>query len=419
MPLRTHRNSLLLLLLLLPFAQPLIAAELAHGSPKDVGMSSQALDAINDVTKSYVDDGQLQGIVTMVARQGKVVHTSTYGKLDIESGAAMKEDSLFRIYSMTKPIVNTAAMQLYEQGKFQLTDPVSKYLPAFKDTKVLVDGKLVDQERPLTIQMLMTHTGGLVYDFIGNSDVVKQYQAADLRSAKNTEEFVDMIGKLPLQQQPGTRWVYSFSTDVLGRLVEVVSGEPLDQYLKNHIFDPLGMDDTFFEVPDNKESRFGTNHQFGSDGKLNIIDRPADSAYTKPVTFFSGGGGLVSTADNYMRFCQMLLNGGQLGDAQILSRKTVEYMSRDHTQGIFSNSDNAEPGRPGFGFGLGFAITMDPELSGVIGSAGEYYWSGVAGTIFWIDPVEDMIVISMIQQRSSRVPLRESLKAITYGSLIN
>ncbi len=228
-----------------------------------------------------------------------------------------------------------------------------------------------------------------------------------------------------MQEQPGTRWVYSFSIDILGRLIEVISGEPLDQYLKNHIFLPLEMTDTFFEVPADKLNRFGTNHQFDRDGKLNIIDRPSDSPYTKKVTFFSGGGGLVSTADDYMRFCHALLNGGELHGKRILGKKTIQYMARDHLPGILTNVGIDNDGtsvvanRAGFGFGLGFAITTDPEAAGTISSAGEYYWSGVAGTIFWIDPVENLIVISLIQQRSSRVLLRNDLKAITYGSIVN
>lgn len=406
------------------FAESASVKSLSEATPESVGMSSDRLQTIDSQLQSYIDSGQLQGIVTYVSRKGQVVHKHATGLLDIETKSPMQEDSLFRIYSMTKPIVTTAAMQLYEQGKFQLTDPVAKYLPEFKNTKVFQDGELVDQQQPMTIQHLMTHTSGIVYDFIGNSPVVKQYQAANLRASKTVEEFSQKLAALPLQEQPGTRWVYSFSTDILGRLVEAVSGQPLDEYLQAHIFSPLGMTDTFFEVPADKVKRFGTNHQFGRDGKLNIIDRPADSPYTKPVTFFSGGGGLVSTADDYMRFCLALLNGGELHGSRIIGKKTIDYMARDHLPGILSNAGidtdgtGAVTNRAGFGFGLGFAITTDPEAAGTISSAGEYYWSGVAGTIFWIDPVEELIVVSMIQQRSSRVPLRNALKAITYGAII-
>ncbi len=424
----TKRSFLLYIALLIICFLPISltnAKELATAKPESVGLSSIALKNIHSTTQSYVDSGQLQGVVTMVSRHGKVVYKNAVGKLDIETGAVMTEDSLFRIYSMTKPIVTAAAMQLYEQGKFQLTDPLAKYLPEFKQTKVLDNGQLVDQIKPITIQQLMTHTGGIVYDFMGNSPVVERYKKANLRAAPNVQEFSKKLAALPLQQQPGTRWVYSFSIDVLGRLIEVISGESLDQYLENHILKPLEMKDTFFEVPANKINRFGTNHQFGADGKLNIIDRPSESPYTKKVSFFSGGGGLVSTAEDYMRFCQAMLNGGELDGKRILSRKTIEYMTLDHLPGILNNSGidtdgtGAIKNRPGFGFGLGFAITTNPEAAGTISSKGEYYWSGVAGTIFWIDPVEDLIVISMIQQRSSRVPLRNALKAITYGAIIH
>ena len=401
----------------------LFSKELPTAKPEAVGMSSASLESICSKMNSYVDSVELQVVVTLVSRHGKIVYKNTVGKLDIETGSALKEDSLFRIYSMTKPIVTAAAMQLYEQGKFQLTDPVAKYLPEFQNTKVYEGGELVDQKQAITIQHLMTHTSGIVYDFMGSSPVVELYKAADLRAASSPETFSKNIAALPLQEQPGTRWVYSFSIDVLGRLVEVISGEPLDQYLKNHILMPLEMTDTFFEVPADKVSRFGTNHQFGPDGKLNIIDRPSESRYTRKVTFFSGGGGLVSTADDYMRFCQAMLNGGELNGQRILSRKTIDYMTQDHLPGILKKSGIDTDGtgvvenRPGFGFGLGFAITTNPQAAGTISSKGEYYWGGAAGTVFWIDPVEDLIVISMIQLRTSPVPLRNVLKAITYGAI--
>jgi len=236
--------SLVLLCALASLGQ---AADLRYAKAEKVGLSSDKLQQINTQLEAYVDSGQLQGVVTLVARKGAVVHTHTYGKLDIETGAPLQEDSLFRIYSMTKPIVSLAAMQLYQQGKFQLTDPVEKYLPAFKDVKVLVDGKLVAQHKPFTIQQLMTHTSGLAYDFMGSSAVVDLYNNANLRAAKNNADFVKKLAAIPLQEQPGTRWVYSFSTDVLGHLVEVISGEPLDTYLRKYIFEPLKMQDTFFK----------------------------------------------------------------------------------------------------------------------------------------------------------------------------
>ncbi|GAB1262888.1 serine hydrolase domain-containing protein [Aurantivibrio plasticivorans] len=395
-----------------------LAEPLPTSAPEQVNLSTERLSAIGDSLEGIIDEGQLQGSVTLVARHGKLAYQHVYGTLDIETDTPLQPDSLFRIYSMTKPIVTVAAMQLYEQGKFQLTDPVSRYLPAFKNTRVLRDGKLVEPSTPITIQHLMTHTSGMVYDFLGRSEVVAMYQKENLRNAKDNAEFVERIAKLPLQQEPGSQWVYSFSVDVLGRLVEVIAGDSLGNVLHDTIFEPLGMENTFFEVPGEKLYRFGTNHQFAADGTLNIIDRPSDSAFVNKTTFESGGGGLVSTAQDYLTFCQMMLNGGSINGVQILSPKTVSYMTRDHLPGILGNTSGV-PNRPGFGFGLGFAVTTDPVAAGTISSAGEYYWSGVAGTLFWIDPAEDLIVISMIQQRSSRVPLRNLLKQITYGAMLD
>ncbi|MCW8195405.1 beta-lactamase family protein [Proteobacteria bacterium 005FR1] len=408
----------MILPLMLAASAQLNAEELSFAKPEDVGMSSRALEAIDPLMKGYVESGQLQGIVTMVARKGEVVYFDKYGKLNAESGAPVELDSLFRIYSMTKPVTTVAAMTLYEEGKFQLTDPVSKYLPEFKNTKVMMDGKLVEQKSPLTIQQLMSHTSGLTYGLFGSSEVDKMYQKAGILTEPNLEAFSKNVAAQPLAFQPGDRWNYSVSVDILGRLIEVVSGQPLDKFLKQRIFDPLEMDDTFFQVPADKVNRYGTNHQFDKDGNLQIIGRPEANRYVD-VQFVSGGGGLISTADDYMRFSLMMLNGGELHGARILGRKTVDYMTQNHLNGIFTNTDGtgASNGRPGFGFGLGFAVTLDPVLTGTIGSVGEYYWSGVAGTIFWIDPVEELITISMIQQRGSRVPLRENLKAITYGAI--
>lgn len=415
---RPARVSIYLLLLLITLPLQLVAEELSFAEPEEVGMSSEALQAIDPMMKRFVDSGQLQGIVTMVARRGEVVYFDKYGKLNAETGAAIDLDSLFRIYSMTKPVVTVAAMTLYEEGKFQLTDPVAKYLPEFKNTQVMVDGELVEQKSPITIQQLMSHTAGLTYGLFGNSEVDQMYQKAGILQEATLEEFVSDVAELPLLFQPGERWNYSVAVDVLGRMIEVISGQPLEVFLEERIFTPLTMEDTFFQVPGDKLDRFGTNHQFNGEGELQILSRPEAGQYVD-VQFVSGGGGLISSAEDYMRFCQMMLNGGELHGQRILGRKTVEYMSRNHLDGIFTNTDGtgASSGRPGFGFGLGFAVTLDPQASGTVGSVGEYYWSGVAGTIFWIDPVEELITVSMIQQRGSRVPLRETLKAITYGAI--
>lgn len=393
---------------------------LQYAKPEAVGMSSERLARINPVLQKYVDDGELVGAVSMVARKGKVVHFEKFGQLNKNTGEEVQLDSIFRIYSMSKPITTVAAMILYEEGHFQLSDPVSKYLPEFKNVKVLNEkGELEDQKRPFTIQMLMTHTAGLTYGVFGNSPVDQQYRQAGILQNKDLAEMVTRLGNIPLQYQPGTRWHYSVSVDVLGRLVEVVSGQPLDVFLKERIFDPLGMKDTFFEVPADKLHRFGTNHRYDPrTQKLVVIDEPASSPFANNVTFFSGGGGLLSTAEDYMRFSQMMLNGGELNGTRILSRKTVDYMTRNHLDGIFADfAGEGGQSRPGTGFGLGFGVIVDPPATGVISSDGEYNWGGAAGTVFWIDPVEELVAIVMIQHMNVRVPVRSTMKALTYGAI--
>jgi CubicO group peptidase (beta-lactamase class C family) len=261
----------------------------------------------------------------------------------------------------------------------------------------------------------------LTYGVFGNTPVDQQYRKANLLQNKNLEEMVSELGKIPLQFQPGTRWHYSVAVDVLGRLVEVVSGQPFDVYLKEHIFEPLQMNDTFFEVPKEKLNRFGTNHTCNPQTKqLQVMDKPETSAFANDVTFFSGGGGLLSTAEDYMKFSQALLNGGELNGQRIIGRKTIEYMTSNHLQGIFADRGGEGPSNSiigAQGFGLGFGVIVDDTKAGVIGSEGQYYWGGAAGTIFWIDPVEDLVAIAMIQHMNVRVPLRNTMKAIVYGAI--
>jgi CubicO group peptidase (beta-lactamase class C family) len=329
----------------------------------------------------------------------------------------LKSDSLFRIYSMSKPIVTTAAMMLHEEGKFQLDEPVAKYLPAFDKTKVLVNGIEVEATHKFTIRELMSHTAGLSYGIFGDSTVDRQYRAAKILSEATLEEMVDDLGKIPLLYQPGSRWVYSVSVDVLGRLVEVISGMPLDTFLAERMFTPLGMKDTFFQVPADKVSRFGTNHNRNREGQLTVMDRPADSNYTKEVTFFSGGGGLVSTAMDYLRYSQMMLNGGSLNGVQIVSPKTVELMASNHLQAGVSSGFGERPGAAStFAFGLGFGVATERPLDS-LGSKGEFNWGGAAGTIFWVDPEEELTAVLMVQMMSSPYPLRTQFKNLVYQAI--
>jgi len=400
-----------------------VAENLVHGNADEAGMSQERLDRIVPFIQQYIDDGELVGATSMISRRGQVVHFETYGVLDRNTGQPVERDSIFRIYSMTKPITTLAVMQLVERGKLQLTDPVSRFLPGFADARVASEGgALIPQARPMTVQMLMTHTAGLTYGVFGDTLVDREYRNADVMASPDNTEFINRLSALPLQYQPGTRYHYSVATDVLGALVEVVSGQTLGDYFQEHIFEPLGMTDTHFEVPAEKLNRFGTNHTFNpATGELEISDDPANSNFVNRQTFESGGGGLLSTTEDYMRFSQALLNGGELNGQRIIGKKTLEYMTQNHLPGIFGTDGNSGASLPGFaggtGFGLGFAVLEDPTRTGVIGSAGEYYWGGAAGTIFWIDPVEDLAGVVMVQHMNVQVPLRSKFKSLTYAAI--
>ncbi len=402
------------------------ADNLSYASPESVGMSSAALERITPLLQGYIDDGELVGAVSMVARRGKVVHFEKFGTLNKDTGQEMETDSLFRIYSMTKPITTVAAMMLYEEGKLQITDPVEKFLPEFAGVRVVGEGgNLVAQARPFTIQMLMTHSAGLTYGVFGDTLVDREYRDAQILGNQDLAEMTTRLGSIPLQFQPGTRFHYGVNTDVLGRVVEVVSGQTLDEFFRERIFAPLEMTDTFFEVPADKRPRFGTNHSYDPRTQTLVVsDSPATSAFANSVIFYSGGGGLVGTAEDYMRFSQMMLNGGELDGQRILGSKTIEYMTQNHLPGIFrGQGPDSGMNLPGFvsgtGFGLGFAVVEDPAAVGGVGSKGEYYWGGAAGTMFWIDPVEELIGVVMIQHMNVQVPLRAAFKAVTYGAIID
>ena len=421
------RSMILFVLLGCSFAQ---AAELTSIKPESVGMSSERLTRIKPSMQAYVDKQQLAGVVTLVARRGKIVHFEEVGLLDLNRAEPLRRDSLFRIYSMTKPIVSAAAMLLYEEGKFQLTDSVAQYLPEFKDAKVWVDGELVEQNHAFTIRELMSHTAGLTYGF-GETTVNLKYREAlfkdDFLAFKQATlgEMVGEMGKLPLSYQPGTRWVYSLSADVLGRLIEVVSGLPLDEFLDTRMFTPLGMNDTFFSVPTNKLARFGTNHEHNKDGKLIAVETPEDSGFTGDVTFFSGGHGLVSTAMDYLKFSQMMLNGGRFNGVQLLGRKTIALMVTNQLAAVAMPDldawfDKRSSADESIGFGLGFSVTM-ADLKAVPGSVGEYSWGGAAGTVFWIDPEEELVAVLMVQTMSSSPStqvLRTQFKVLVEQAII-
>lgn len=400
---------------------------LSTKKPERQEFSSERLARMTAITQKYVDEGKLAGVITMVAREGKVVHFEAVGHKGAADSRPLEQDDLFRIYSMTKPITATAAMQLYEQGKFHLTDPVSKFVPELKDLKVLnADGELEPVKSEMTMQQLLTHTTGLSYGFDPKGDPVDQHYAdAELWNSKDLDDFAERLGKLPLKFHPGDQWHYSVAVDVTGLVVQRLSGQSLDVYLQEHIFGPLDMVDTFFAVPEEKIARFLPNHFIDPEsGELTQMPQGGTAAMQnyRQVTLFSGGGGLVSTAMDYMRWAEMMRNGGELQGTRILSPKTVKYMAMNHLDASMVNGGTGEQptlGGPlrGFGFGLGFGLVTDTTASGVLGSVGEFNWGGAAGTVFWIDPVEEIVVVGMIQLMGSPYPFRSDLRVATYQAL--
>lgn len=402
-------------------ASDLSSRTLARTTPESVGMSSQRLTRLHDAMQGFVDDGRLAGITTMIARHGQIVDFQTYGYRDIEANDPMAEDAIFRIYSMSKPITGVALMMLYEEGKFRLSDPVRRHIPEFAELKVAASWGpngpvLEDTDHAMTIRELMTHTAGLAYG-IGDPHPADRLYASEgvLNPRQTLKDMVDKLAELPLRQQPGTRWSYSVAVDVQGYLVEVLSGQPFNEFLQERIFDPLGMDDTGFHIPSENHIRFAQVYGYDEDRSLVAPPTPDASEgprpFLDPATFFSGGGGLVSTTMDYMRFCQMLLNGGELDGVRLLSPTTVEMMSTNHLPREIGEY------APGLGFGLDFSVVLDPVEAGSV-SAGEYSWGGAAGTWFWIDPVQDLVFVGMIQQfGGGRPDVRSLSRRLTYGAI--
>jgi CubicO group peptidase (beta-lactamase class C family) len=410
--------SILVVLLL---AVPVIAQDLPRAArPEDVGLSSARLERISAILRDHVDRKHIAGAVALIARNGKVAYLETIGMADVEAQKPMAPDTIFRIASMTKPITSLAAMMLYEDGQFLLTDPVSKFLPDFKDPKVGIPPApgspadtpytLVPAKREITIKDLLTHTSGITYRFWGRpyfADLYKKSGVPDglTQTPGTMAETVRKLAKLPLANQPGEAYEYGLNTDVLGHMVEVVSGMALDRFFEQRIFRPLGMKDTYFSLPEEKVSRLAAVYTAANGSGLRkvgeeIINENEHTEYSTtfqyrgPRTYLSGGAGLVSTAGDYFRFCQMLLNGGELNGVRLVSRKTVELMRASHTGDL-------EVGLvgPGNGFGLGFGVVKDIGQSTQIASADSYYWGGFFSTIFWVDPQEKLVGILLTQTR--------------------
>ena len=404
-------------------------------NPEEIGLSAERLSRIDShLQNRYLTPKKIAGALTLVARRGKVAYLSSMGMMDVEREKPMAEDTIFRIYSMTKPITTVALIMLYEHGHFQLGDQVYKYIPEWRDLEVYVSGEYPNfvtepPERDMSIRDLLSHTSGLTISTPGmaGTKVGAAYQKLKVFNLREgtLKEMVQKVAEVPLEFSPGTRWNYGISTDVCGYLVEVISGMSFDEYLKTHIFEPLGMVDTGFHVPLEKLERFAANYNRDSNKNLQLLDDPARSSYLKPPTFFSGGGGLVSTATDYYRFCQMLLNGGELDGVRLLGPETIKYMTKNHLPGnqdltSLSISAFSETANEGVGFGLGFAVIIDLIKSQQVGSLGEYYWGGAASTIFWIDPAQDIIVIFLTQvMPSNTFNFRGQLKALIYPAIIN
>ncbi len=402
--------------------------------PEALGLSSERLARIDAHLKNrYVDPGKIAGALTLVFRRGEIAYLSPVGLMDLERGKPMAVDTIFRIYSMTKPVTSVALMMLHEHGHFQLTDPVHKFIPEWRDLRVFRMGNhpnFLTQpcERPMTVRDLLTHTSGLTYGFLERTNLDAAYRKLGIGAwgrpfDGSVGEMVKALAQLPLEFSPGTAWNYSVSTDVLGHLVERISGEPFDAYLRRHVFAPLGMEDTAFFVPPEKVDRFAACYDRGPGKKLRLQDDPQTSRYLAPPKFLSGGGGLVSTAADYLRFGRMLLGGGELDGARLIGRKTLALMTRNHLPGsadlaTCSVGIFGETLYEGVGFGLGFSVVLDAAQA--VGSAGEYSWGGAASTDFWIDPAEDLIAVFMTQFMPARTfDFRGQLKSIIYGAILD
>ncbi len=395
------------------------------------GFDESRLERITDhLAGRYVSPGKIAGCQALVARHGQVAYFRSLGCADLERAVPVRDDTIWRIYSMTKPITSVALMTLYERAHFQLGDPVHRFLPGWRDLKVCEaggegGGRLVEPDRPVTVLDLLTHTAGLTYGGDQAHPVDRQYAEAGLRDPDVTlEELARRLAGLPLKFHPGTRWHYSFATDVCARLVEVISGRAFDAYLREVIFEPLGMADTGFTVPEGARERFATNYTRGPDKALQVFDDARTSPYLAPRAMLSGGGGLVSTMSDYLRFSEMLRRGGELDGHRVLGERTLRFMTANHLPGGASLTEVAlgafgETGFAGVGFGLGFATVLDPVATQTVGSTGEFYWGGAASTIFWVDPVEDLVVIFMTQLvPSNTFNFRGQLRQLVHQALV-
>ena len=396
----------------------LLSKDAPSAKPEDVGLSSERLARMDKFIHGYVDAGRTPGVVTLIARHGKVVHVDAYGKADLASGRATRADDIFRMYSMTKPITSVALLMLYEEGRFQLTDPLSRFFPAFADVKVLTGmsptgGMLLDSpKRPITIQDVFRHSAGFTYGFFGASPVDKMYQDVNV-FATDLDGLMAKLPKLPLLYQPGEQWVYSVAHDVQAALVEKLSGQKFDDYVRQRIFTPLGMSDSMFKIPADKKARVPALYAVGRDGKLAVDTNPLGGANYGDQVF--GGYSISTTAADYATFGQMLLQKGQLNGVRILGPKTVELMATNHLPAAALANGGVGPGT---GYGLGVSVLMNPAQKGNVGSVGEFGWSGAASTHVLIDPKEDLVAIYCTQLMGGDFAIRAEFATLLYQSIV-
>lgn len=396
------------------------------------GMSEDRLQRISNHLDAYVEQDRIPCAVCLVNRRGRETFFHAVGNCDVENSRNVQRDTIFRIYSMTKPITSVALMMLYERGKFQLDDPVAKYVPSWKDLRVYESGEgdkiqTRPSKSPMTIKHLLTHTAGLTYGFMNNHPIDSLYRRRGVEgggSSYTLEDMMEHLSGIPLLYDPGTLWRYSVATDVCGYLVQLFGDRDLDEFIEEEICSPLGLDETGFRVREESADRLAACYQHTPDGYV-LQDASENSRYLRRPAYLSGGGGMVSTIDEYQRFAQMLLNNGEFRGVRILGRKTVEYMASNH---LPNNSDLAGMGQPvfsetsfeGIGFGLGFSVVIDPPAASVLDSKGEFAWGGAASTYFWIDPVENLTAVFMTQLLpSSTWPIRRELKTLVYQALVD
>ena len=420
------RGLLSALILALAAATASVHAEaLAPARPEDVGLSSTRLQLLADTMQRWVDAHETPGATVLIARGGRLVFSHTVGMRDAATGDPLRPDAIFRLYSMTKPVVSVAAMTLVEDGRLALNEPISKYLPEFKDMKVAIETfdpvsgaqifTTAPAKRPITVHDLLRHTSGLTYGepLSQRTQVQKLYKEAGIWSQKWVlADFTRALAKVPLSFEPGTQWEYGHSTDVLGRVVEVASGQTLDRYVAERILQPLGMVDTGFQLPPAKAGRLA---QPQPDPVTKVTPDLID--FTQPQTFLAGGHGMVGTAADYLRFAQMLLDGGTLDGRRILGPRTVGFMASNHVHVGVSTATGFLPG-PGYGFGLGFAVRTSAGMSDWNGSVGDFYWGGYAGTYFWIDPKEQLAVVFMTTEPTRRAWYRMAVRDAVYQAIV-